>query len=194
MEPQDTILTRLFNFAGPDDSFVFAFWTHAIGYLAFDYEATASFAGIARISRFFARAFQEAHAKIVLPKLDKCYAVFVEAYEAWTPRLVECSCRRLVFQGLVLYLRPSACQGFYPFEPLRVCEGAQVAMVSIRCWNKLHILPKKSASPSQEIRRLHIVSLFGGVLVNKKDVGWWRDASVMICGDKNLQPQHRMVF
>jgi hypothetical protein len=126
------LLNLLFEFAGPDDHFVRAFFAQALAHLALAPDpgeyARPTLVGIAGTSRFFYRAYHEAHTQIVFPELDRRFAAFAKAYEEWVPRKGE---------------KDRYNREVYPFEPLRfrgTKENTQpvVAKLSMLHWLALH--------------------------------------------------------
>jgi hypothetical protein len=114
------IFNLLFEFAGPEDDFVFAFVVHGLAHLAFvpgsDGYERPTLADIARTNRFFYRAYHRAHRTIVFPELDKRFDAFAKAYEAWAPQNIGTKndpyyfFEPLQFKGTARYSRPVVAQ------------------------------------------------------------------------------------
>jgi hypothetical protein len=182
----DGLFSMLFEFAGPDDEFVFAFVVHALAHLAFvpeeDDHARPTVACVALVNKFFYRAYQEAHATIVFPELDKRFRAFAEAYEAWKPT-------------------PSPRLGsakFYYFEPLQFKRHSSelgnkglyggksrpvVAKLSVLHWLAKHRYPRPMSAKSRENVDTALQSYYW--------ISWFQDA-IHSCPEWNIlgRPWH----
>lgn len=129
----------LVSVAGPDDHFVRAFFAQALAHLAlapgrYDY-SSPTIAHVALVSRFFARAYREAHTLFVFPELDRRFEAFAARYDAWVPvdDPIEAKAR---------YEKHA-----YAFTPLQFADGTldsrpRVAQLSMLHWLAWHRYPR----------------------------------------------------
>jgi hypothetical protein len=177
----DGLFTMLFEFAGPDDEFVFAFVVNGLAHLAFvpeeDDYARPTLARIACTSKFFYRAYQKAHATIIFPELDKRFRAFAEAYEAWkptpNPRLDPSESEKLYYFEPLQFKRHSSDlsdQGLYGPKSRPV-----VAKLSVLHWLAKHRYPRPMNTTSREnidtaLRSYYWISWFQSAI--NRDPEW----------------------
>lgn len=201
----DNIFTMLFEFAGPNDEFVFAFVVNGLAHLAFvpdkNDHARPILANIARTSKFFYRAYEQAHATIIFPELDRRFRAFAEAYEAWKPVSIP-------------HLSPFVSTKMYYFEPLQFKRRPDildpygstslpvVAKLSVLHWLARHRYPRHMSARCREnidtaLQSYGWISWFQNVI--KRDPEWnilgrpWHTHDVPTLACAAIAHSHRCV-